>query len=80
MPVVRSSANGSENCDALLIGHTAYRRLGTDLPHLALSLDRGAAHERLNAKLAQRLIDLFHFGGAPFAVLRHALEVVGNNF
>ena len=53
--------------------------LRADLAHFALALDDRGGHQRLDAELAQRRRNFFHFGGAAFAVARHAFKIVGND-
>jgi hypothetical protein len=76
MPIARRRADRAEHRGAVFIEDAAHGLLVADLSHLALPLDRGRRHQRLDAELAQRLGDLFHFGGAALAVVGHALEIV----
>jgi hypothetical protein len=47
-----------------------------DRAHLALTLDGRIHHQRVKPEFAQRHRGLFHLGGAPFAMARHAFQVV----
>src|SRR5215471_10476010 len=64
---------------ATLIDGGLHRLALADRAHLSLSLHGGARHMWIDAELAQGIGHFLHLGGAPDAVIGHALEVVGDD-